>query len=139
MENQDPNAAAAPPQQHQVPLNHALHIARGKDETYEIMQRNGFYLPKKSSALCTLEYLRGVIMGSYQVPHQDEIRIKQCPQPPNMSVIIDKLVNAAETRGKDLGINLKRKNHPDQLWALHVLSTWYPQDEIFERGYVPPK
>jgi hypothetical protein len=25
------------------------------------------------------------------------------------------------------------------VWALHVLSTLYPQDEIFARDYVPPK
>lgn len=92
MQNQNPNV----PQMHQVPIKEALDVARGKDEQYEVLQRNKFYMPKKSSALCTLEYIRGVTMNKYWVPKTSEVRIANCPQPPTMSVLVDKLLNIAE-------------------------------------------
>lgn len=123
---------------HSVPVHKALDIARGKDEMFEVLQRNGKFMPKKTSALATNEYLRNVLLGTIWTPHQDAVRIKNCPQPPTMLVIVDKLIAAATLQNLDLGIIPKRKNHPDQGWALIVLATLSPNDEIFARAYVPP-
>lgn len=121
-----------------VPVQKALNIVRSKDEMYEILQRNGKYLPKKTSALATNEYLRGVLQGTIWTPHHDAVRFKNCPQPPVMLVVIDKLIAAATLQGHELGIVPKKKNHPDQAWALTVLASLSPDDEIFCRTYVPP-
>jgi hypothetical protein len=67
------------PLQHAVPIYKALSVARGKDEMYEVMMRNGMFLPKKSTPLVTTDYLRGVLQGIIWVPHQDIVRIKNCP------------------------------------------------------------
>jgi hypothetical protein len=67
------------PQRHVVPLSKALSVARGKEEMYEVMMRNGMYLPKKTTALVTTDYLRGILQGVIWVPHQDIVRIKNCP------------------------------------------------------------
>ena len=72
-----------------------MSMVRGKDEMYEIMQRNKKFMPKKSSALVQNDYLRQVLQGTVFVPHQDNVRFKNCPRPPPMTVIVDKLIAAA--------------------------------------------
>jgi hypothetical protein len=67
------------PLQHAVPIFKALSVARGKDEMYEVMMRNGMYLPKKSTALVTTDYLRSILSGTLWVPHHDVVRVKNCP------------------------------------------------------------
>jgi hypothetical protein len=56
-----------------------------------------------------------------------------------MLVLVEKLLAAASLRNQDLGIVAKRKNHPDQNWALIILATISPLDEVFDRAYVPEK
>lgn len=55
-----------------------------------------------------------------------------------MIVLVDKLNAIAQTRGLNSGIDPRRKNHPDQQWILLAISTLEPNEEIFNRTYVPP-
>jgi hypothetical protein len=56
-----------------------------------------------------------------------------------MVVLVDKLMAAAALQNHDLGIIVKRRNFPDQQWALIMLATISPADVIFDRAYVPEK
>ena len=115
-----------------------LNICGTVKELYEILQRNGNVLPKQSSVLVNTEYLRKVYQKMIWVPHQLNLKWRNCPRPPTMVVLVDKLLALAEIRGFETGIVKSRKNFPDQQWILLSIATLNPLDEIFERTYLPP-
>ena len=52
------------------------------DDLYEIMVRNGFYLPQKSCHWLTKKVMISVAMGKIYCPMYKQIRPQPCPKPP---------------------------------------------------------
>jgi hypothetical protein len=107
-ENQEQN------QQHIAPLATVLQICRGNKEFHEFLMRNGKVLPKLTATITTTEYLRGVYNDQFWVPRQNDVKWRNCPQPPTMIVLVEKFNSIAQRQGFSTGIDPKRKNHPDQ-------------------------
>lgn len=109
---------------------------QSKHELYDATIRNGYYLPKEGSSIITEDYLMSVINGTIFCPQFRDIKLLPCPTPPTKSVLINKLEKTMIKLSKNIGIT--EKNLPDKHWALVVLSTYHPKDEIFLKGYLPP-
>ena len=95
-------------------------------------------LPKLTSQLVNKQYLLAVYNKTIWVPHQDEAKIRNCPRPPTMNVLVNKLLQLASRHNLNTGINVNKKNWPDRDWTLLAIATINPLDEIFSRDYVPP-
>jgi len=95
-------------------------------------------LPKLTSQLVNKQYLLAVYNKTVWVPHQDEAKIRNCPRPPTMNVLVNKLLQQAGRYNLNTGINPNKKNWPDREWALLAIATLNPLDEIFSRNYLPP-
>ena len=63
------------------------HIS-GKFELYDSAIRNGYYLPKYKSGIITENYLTNVILGEIFCPKFSDIKLLQCPSPPDKETII---------------------------------------------------
>lgn len=66
-----------------------------------------------------------------------DIKLKACPRPPGKEILLEKFKQIVEDKGwKTVGID---ENHfPDMRWLLAMISTHNPNDEIFNKDYLPP-
>ena len=95
---------------------------QSKAELYEVLIRNGWYLPSyKSTAVCE-DYLMGVIKGKYYCPKFSDICLLPCFTPPTKEVLIGKLNVIAEQNEWNLGFS--DENKPDKSLILILLSTF---------------
>jgi hypothetical protein len=107
---------------------------KSKKDLYEAVQRNGYHLPSIKSTLVTENYLINVMDGSYWCPKVEEIKLRQCPRPPEKRVLLKKFLDLME--GKATGIS--EKHSPNKEWLLIMIATLKPEDEIFRKDYLPP-
>ena len=56
---------------------------------YEIMVRNGWFLPSKNCACVTVEYMLAVRERRIFCPKFKDINIKPCPTPPKMEELLE--------------------------------------------------
>ena len=52
------------------------------EELYEALQRHGYIMPKFTCQLVNKAYLQNVLRKKFWVPHQVDVRIRNCPKPP---------------------------------------------------------
>jgi hypothetical protein len=121
-----------------VPLSKVVQICSTQKELYEILQRNGLILPKITSVIINKDYLRRVFQKSVWVPHQEVVKIRNCPHPPTMNLLVEKLLVLAARSNLDTGIIMQKRNFPNVEWALIAIATLNPNEDIFARDYVPP-
>ena len=108
---------------------------RSKDHYHEALVRSGIHLPAPKSSACTLRYLEKVKNGSYWCPKTDQIRLKACPRPPKLQILIQLLNEVADEDGIEFGFNASHT--PEAKWIIEVLGTLRPDCYIFDKGYVP--
>jgi hypothetical protein len=53
-----------------------------KQDYYEILVRNRYYLWAYSSNVCTMDNLDDAKQGRQYVPVYDEVHLEPCPRPP---------------------------------------------------------
>ncbi len=113
---------------------------KNKKDFYEAMIRNGFYLPSYKSSLVTQTYMEKIMKGQLWCPMHGDIKRLPCPRPPSKEVLLDKFLNYMRAQGltdQEHGVSLARS--PDKDWLIDVVSTLMPDDEIFRKGYLPPR
>ena len=66
----------------QASLAKSVPLIHNMEELYEALQRCGYVLPKLSCQLVNKAYLQGVMRKKFWVPHQNDVRIRNCPKPP---------------------------------------------------------
>jgi hypothetical protein len=59
-----------------------------KAALYEVIQEEGFILPKRSSKACRLPYLVNVRAGNEYCPRIDEVQGVYCENPPKITVML---------------------------------------------------
>ena len=67
-----------------VPLEHVDTLVRTKKHFYKALEANGWFLPKFSSSIVTLEFLQEVRNGEVWCPKLVEIKFLPCPCPPTL-------------------------------------------------------
>jgi hypothetical protein len=100
-------------------------------------QRNGYFLPKRSSSAINELMLFNVLQGNYWCPKYKDVRILPCVKPPLKEVLMSKI--DAICRQKNFNIAWIDSQHmPNKEWMISVISTLNPEDEIFKKDYVAP-
>ena len=49
-------------------LKEASDVVKSKKDLHEMLMRNGYYLPKRTSSVCTLKFYNGIIDGTHFCP-----------------------------------------------------------------------
>ena len=62
-----------------------------KDDLYIVMVKNGWYLPSKSSTMCTATWMKQVVRGEAYCFNFADIRLRPCPVPPKKEVLLEEL------------------------------------------------
>ena len=95
-------------------------------------------LPKMTSALCTLEWLKAVKEKKLWCPYWSEMQFRECASPPTMTVIMEELDQLLQLQGKRIQLDPQKPKWPDQEWALRAISALNPDHEFFHKKYRPP-
>lgn len=77
-----------------ISIDKAKSMIRSKDELYDILTRNRYYLPSPKCQLVTVDYLMEVMQGNVWVPKFPDIRLLPCPKPPIRKYILEELLIA---------------------------------------------
>ena len=70
----------------------AKHTCSGKKHFFEVLSRNGYYLPSLRSGIINFDYLAGVRSGAITVPRYHELRFRACFTPPSKQVLAEELL-----------------------------------------------
>ena len=60
------------------------------DDLYEMAQRNGYFLPKRSSSAINELMLFNVLQGNYWCPKYKDVRMLPCVKPPLNEILMEK-------------------------------------------------
>lgn len=101
---------------------------------YELLIRNGFFLPSFKSTVVSEAYLNGIIEGDIFCPLDSDIRVKNCFSQPTKASMLSKLSEIAKKNKWALGYIDDAL--PNKEWVLRMLSTYKADDEIFKKNYV---
>ena len=105
---------------------------------YELMTRNGFFLPNLKSRYCTQKTLLKIRDGVYWCPRQDMVITRLCTRPPSVHVLIEKLHQYLQPHNLKTGISEEAENYPDKPWLITAVATVSQgKDEIFGKDYIP--
>lgn len=104
---------------------------------YELLVRNGFFLPSYNCRMVSEAYLSGIMEGNIFCPLDSEIRIKNCFCQPTKGFMLSKLSEVAREKRWTLGYF--DDVVPNKEWVLRMLSTYKGDDEIFKKGYIAPQ
>ena len=111
---------------------------KDKKAYYELLVRQGFYLPKLNSKFVNQRTLIFIRDKKIFVPTQQQVVFRLCCTPPTKEVMIDKYITYAEANKLHHGIDRKKENYPDKEWLILCISTLTNgTDEIFGRNYYP--
>ena len=112
---------------------------RDKRDLYEACLRNGFYLPAIKSNMVNEAYMLNVMTSQYFCLKFEKVRMKACPRPPHKSVLVKKFLDLMKDRGPHGLVQSEDKSLlPDKKWLIDVIATLNPEDEIFNKDYLPP-
>ena len=126
-------------------------VIRNKDHMYKACLANGFHLPSRRSAFCTLKLMQEISQGTGAIPAVSDIKFRTVLHPPNreyliqaVTSLIDAGVVGQEYQDEEQAKSWKRlakyirKAPPEKQWLIGLLSFLNPGSEIFEKGYRPP-
>jgi hypothetical protein len=60
-----------------------------RDTLIDAFRRNGYYIPKGSEAFLTVKFLLGVRKKRNFLPMTEDVKKKQCPDPPPKKVVAE--------------------------------------------------
>ena len=106
---------------------------------YDMMLRNGYYLPNLKSGFVTFDYLNKVRLGHVFCPKYATLKLRACPKPPEKKDIIFSLLEEAVKINEVIGFDLESKVQPNKDWLLATLSTLNADHPYFHREYEAPR
>ena len=74
-------------------------LVKNKDHFYKAMVANGYFMPNKGSAFCTLKLMKEMYEGTCYCPMTLDTRLEPCLHPPSCDHLIDILVDLIEANG----------------------------------------
>ena len=96
---------------------------KDKRAYYELLVRQGFYLPKLSSKFINQKVLLFIRDKQVFVPLQTQVVFRLCSTPPTKEVMVDKYIKYAEQNNLPHGIDKKKGNYPDKEWLILTISS----------------
>jgi len=107
---------------------------------WELLTRNGRYLPEESSKYITEKQLLRIQQKQIFAMEQSQVVFRVCVKPPKKLVLVHKLLNYLKPLNIESGIDLDKKNFPDKQWLVLAIATVSQgRDEIFSKDYLPAK
>ena len=75
-----------------IKASEACFFIRSRAHFAEAMQKAGYCLPAKHSAMCTLHFMYGIRFKTYYCPKLvDKNLLKMCHHPPTKEILLEKL------------------------------------------------
>lgn len=135
-----------------ITLRELSTFAHNKEQFRDLLVRNQYYMPDAKSKASTLYWMYDIYRGQAWCPKQHEINSKQLANPPRKDVLVrifKSVVERALTGMAQTHRHLQKpmkttvehiESHPaDVSWLVNIIGLVDPQNEIFEKGYLPPK
>ena len=131
-----------------VPVDFALQYIPDTPALHKAILRNQFLIPPLKDAICTKDFLVGVLEKKYWVPLTAEVQVRNCAEVPSkkeLALALHELmrgctsvnveIRAAFLRTADLVL----RHPPSQSWSLLMVSTVHPAHAIFAKDWQKPK
>ena len=131
-----------------VPVDFALQYIPDTPALHKAILRNQFLIPPLKDAICTKDFLVGVLEKKYWVPLTAEVQVRNCAEVPSkkeLALVLHELmrgctsvnveIRAAFLRTADLVL----RHPPSQSWSLLMVSTVHPAHAIFAKDWQKPK
>ena len=61
-------------------------------EMYDALERNGLFLPKLTSKICTRDFLRQIKAGTTYCPRYADLKLLPCPKKPSSNAVQEALI-----------------------------------------------
>jgi len=107
---------------------------------WELLTRNGKYLPEESSKYVTEKQLQLVQYNKIFNMDQSQVAFRVCVKTPSKLVLVQKLLIYLRDLQIPSGIDLEKQNYPDKQWLILAIATVSQgKDEIFHKDYLPVK
>jgi hypothetical protein len=113
---------------------------KNKQAFYELMIRDGYYLPKLNSKFMNQKMMQAIRDKKVFALLQKQVVFRICVSPPSKEHLLIKLHQYLGTLNLNSGIDLKKENFPDKDWVILAIATLSAgNDEIFTKAYFPPQ
>ena len=111
---------------------------KNKQAFYELMIRDGYYLPKLTSKFMNQKMMQAIRDKKVFALLQKQIVFRICISPPSKEHLLIKLHQYLDAQKVSSGIDLKKENFPDKDWIILAIATLSQgNDEIFGKSYYP--
>ena len=111
---------------------------KNKQAFYELMIRDGYYLPKLNSKFMNQKMMQAIRDKKVFALLQKQIVFRICISPPSKEHLLIKLHQYLDAQKVSSGIDLKKENFPDKDWIILAIATLSQgNDEIFGKSYYP--
>lgn len=127
-------------------------VITNKHTLYGAFQRNKYYMPKYNEACITIKFLLGVREGRYFLPKTDNIKKRQCSDPPPKREIVKELArilyqypDTVPGFSQEEAAAMRKtaahlaKRPADVSWMLDIIATMDENHEYFKKDYIKPK
>jgi hypothetical protein len=107
------------------------YIAKNRDY-YDARVANGYYMPKYKTTMITEEYMRDILIGKTFCPHYKDVKLRPCPKPPPVELLLRKFHRICESRNLLNNCGVDELRLPDKRSLLEFVINFTPDDEIFK-------
>ena len=132
-----------------VPLEYALRYIPDAPALHKALLRNQLFVPPLKDAMCTKDFLVGILEKRYWVPLTSDIQVRNCadvPSKKDMALILHEAmmgclesVDTEIRAGFAATANLLAKHPPSVTWSLMMVSTVNNGHPIFAKDWQKPR
>ena len=111
---------------------------KNKQAFYELMIRDGYFLPKLSSKFVNQKVLQQMRDKKIYSVYQRQVVFRICVSPPPKQVLLQKFHQYLQVLNAKSGIEEQKENYPDKGYLVLMIATLSQgNDEIFGKSYLP--
>ena len=131
-----------------VPADYAMQFIPDTPALYKAILRNQLLVPPLKDAICTKDFLIGLLEKRYWCPLTQEVSIRNCADMPSkkeLATMLYEAMAACTTVDDQIQSQFVRtaelvlKHPPSQSWTLIMISTVQPDHPIFAKAWQKPK
>ena len=131
-----------------VPLDFAMRVIPDRPALHKAIMRNQFHIPPLKDAICTKDFMVGVLEKRTWIPRTSELQVRNCADMPTKKelarILYDVMMLCTEVSEDMRGpfmrtAELVLKYPPSSHWTLMMISTISTDNPIFSKNYVRPR
>lgn len=135
-------------QVHNVQQAYVTAVCPDRDSLYECFLRNQLWVPTKADPLMNLQFMKGIVDGTYWMPFCSEIKFRHCAEPPprqELVIILLEVLRANENYEVKFRTMYDRtcaeiaKRPPSVFWQLTLIATSNENHYLFAKDYQRPR